>query len=585
MFSTNENDAIASDRVIANETAERPSPKNELNELRAAVRTLSTGSRPLIPRQRVLEVLKRVLNHYEKLHSSSATPDLDRYEADIMWLLIGKAAVQTFGAILNTLLDRSLALDREVGYWDEVLESAFYTALYTAQTAPSRVWIQANDFYSHLKAHYTNDDWLRFGSLTGRWGRLYQVVQRSIQERSQWNPRKTLLTPFARCRSEVRQKRKTLKDSKDLTASGIGLLLEECFAFGSGDDNNHVGRPSTSDLEWHNVVYKSVLLMDMILQNLSSSGSSLNEFEEEVFNAVDSELPTSQNQPGGNSRARIVDAMNRMIHILQQRYSENVTVTNNLIRNYGRPSRLIRYWLPACTVLVSSSTSLRILANRKAELLTWLSEFGLTVVDFWTNWVIKPTEKLIGTIRHDEQGEIAIISRNSLVADRASLERMVIDFVRDHHESGQLGTQFDIDVVSANVREGDLTPVLKAYERDLRKPLMGTVRGDLIRALLIQIQKTKVDVEVAIGGIDALLKSQELVFGYVSLSCSRQYLDADTFSFVGLTPGILVSYASFRWLGSVLGNRKGIRKGNERQSLRCSLRYMFPIHSLFSSRN
>ena len=67
----------------------------------------------------------------------------------------------------------------------------------------------------------------------------------------------------------------------------------------------------------------------------------------------------------------------------------------------------------------------------------------------------------------------------------------------------------------AQVREGDLTPVLKAYERDLRKPFMGTVRGDLVRALLIQIQKTKVDVEIAMGGIDALLKSQELVFGFV----------------------------------------------------------------------
>jgi hypothetical protein len=46
---------------------------------------------------------------------------------------------------------------------------------------------------------------------------------------------------------------------------------------------------------------------------------------------------------------------------------------------------------------------------------------------------------------------------------------------------------------------------------------MGTVRGDLVRALLIQIQKTKVDVEVAISGIDTLLKSQELVFGWVQL--------------------------------------------------------------------
>jgi nuclear control of ATPase protein 2 len=42
---------------------------------------------------------------------------------------------------------------------------------------------------------------------------------------------------------------------------------------------------------------------------------------------------------------------------------------------------------------------------------------------------------------------------------------------------------------------------------------MGTIRGDLIRALLIQVQKTKVDVELAMSGIDTLLKSQELVFG------------------------------------------------------------------------
>jgi hypothetical protein len=34
--------------------------------------------------------------------------------------------------------------------------------------------------------------------------------------------------------------------------------------------------------------------------------------------------------------------------------------------------------------------------------------------------------------------------------------------------------------------QGDLTPVLKAYERDLRSPFVGTVRGDLVRALLIQ---------------------------------------------------------------------------------------------------
>jgi nuclear-control-of-ATPase protein 2 len=83
-------------------------------------------------------------------------------------------------------------------------------------------------------------------------------------------------------------------------------------------------------------------------------------------------------------------------------------------------------------------------------------------------------------------------------------------------------TDSQILEIRSKVKEGDVTPVLKAYEKDLRRPIVGAIRGDLVRSLLIQVQKTKVDLEVAISGIDALLKSQELVFG-----------------FVGLTPGIL----------------------------------------------
>ncbi|GAB1215025.1 hypothetical protein ATERTT37_004207 [Aspergillus terreus] len=199
-------------------------------------------------------------------------------------------------------------------------------------------------------------------------------------------------------------------------------------------------------------------------------------------------------------------------------------------------------------------------ADRRYELLSWISDIGSTAVDFWTNWVLEPIQRLIGTIRHDEQSEIALMSKNSLEADRASLERMVVDFVLDHGKHGQGDTAIDTSVVADKVREGDLTPVLMAYEKDLRTPFIGTVRGDLVRALLIQIQKTKVDVEIAIGGIDSLLRSQELVFG-----------------FVGLTPGILVSYACLQWLWRTFGNRKGLRMGRQQDDLRHALRYAIPL--------
>ncbi|PWY69805.1 putative rab GTPase SrgA [Aspergillus sclerotioniger CBS 115572] len=243
-------------------------------------------------------------------------------------------------------------------------------------------------------------------------------------------------------------------------------------------------------------------------------------------------------------------------YILEELLPGHARVSATTISNFGRPHYLVRYWLPVSFALFSASTSLELLRNRRHELLRWVADLGSTTIEFWNNWVVDPLRRLIGTIRHDEESEIALMSRNSLEADRASLERMVVDFVLDRCEpSSNNHDLFNTHSITAKVREGDLTPVLKAYEKDLRSPFVGTIRGDLVRALLIQIQKTKVDVEIAIGGIDALLKSQELVFG-----------------FIGLTPGILVSYTSLRWLYGLFGSRKGLRMGKQQDELRHALR-------------
>jgi nuclear control of ATPase protein 2 len=136
---------------------------------------------------------------------------------------------------------------------------------------------------------------------------------------------------------------------------------------------------------------------------------------------------------------------------------------------------------------------------------------------------------------------------------------MVVDFAIDNpvNATGSSAPLTDIEIadIRSKVREGDLTPVLKAYEKDLASPFKGTVRGNLIRALLIQIQKTKVDVEVAMGGIDALLKSQELVFG-----------------FVGLTPGILVTYFAASYLRSSLTEKRGAKAARKQGKLLRQLR-------------
>lgn len=62
--------------------------------------------------------------------------------------------------------------------------------------------------------------------------------------------------------------------------------------------------------------------------------------------------------------------------------------------------------------------------------------------------------------------------------------------------------------LSAQVKVGDITPVLKLYEQDIRAPMKSAVTGTLLRTLFIQIQKAKVDIDQALFGIDKLLKSQ-----------------------------------------------------------------------------
>ena len=102
----------------------------------------------------------------------------------------------------------------------------------------------------------------------------------------------------------------------------------------------------------------------------------------------------------------------------------------------------------------------------------------------------EPTKKLIGTIRHDQDSEIAIQSKESLKADRESLERMVVDFAIEHPENGTNYSDAQIAEIRLKVKEGDLTPVLKAYEREMQSPIKNAVMGDLVRTLLIQVQKT-----------------------------------------------------------------------------------------------
>lgn len=502
-------------------------PTTRVTRLKAIVRALSTTStsRPLLKASKLLDLLGQTRALQSQTVEQRPTDGRGRNDTDLEWMVVGKATVQTYGLMLYALLEQTIPLSDDIWYWDEVLGSYAYTGLYTLQTSPVRLWQQAREVYEDAKQRYLSQSDAATSTartsetISARWKQFYSLLQRSFRERSMSAATNKILSPFALCRSEARQKQNALKKLREMNASGLGLLMDEGLSFEVDDEESATAKEdySPSKDEWRSTLAKSISLMETILRNVTVLEVGVSEFEDGVFTSVENDPEIVQNQQDEGARsARPALLTDRLIRILIQHLPAQESSSKALFIEYGRPSRIVRYWLPASALLLSGSTLLRIAANRRTEIVTWIREFGATVIDFWSNWVIEPVKKLIGTIRHDEDSEVAIMSKESLKADRESLERMVVDFAMDHPEGSSGGglSQEEIATIRAKVKEGDLTSVLKAYERDLQRPFMGTVRGDLVRALLIQIQKTKVDVEVAIGGIDALLKSQELVFGY-----------------------------------------------------------------------
>ena len=87
----------------------------------------STGSKPLLPKSQLRFLLsqsKLLPARFDAAHLPS------QYESDLEWLLVSKATVQTYGVILETLLDQIIPLSDHLWYWDSILSSSTSSSLY-----------------------------------------------------------------------------------------------------------------------------------------------------------------------------------------------------------------------------------------------------------------------------------------------------------------------------------------------------------------------------------------------------------------------------------------------------------------------
>ena len=559
-------------------TSDRNVPSPHLIALQTAIRGLSTSNgaptgsgssdrRALLRLTQIQSLLSTLPSSATQQPTSedTQTPANHPYETELEWLVIAKATTQVYGHALTRILESAVAVSNDVWYWDSVLGSRPATLWYSAQTAPPRLWHWSNGVWEDVQARQDGDFSVRGlvsmqDGVTARWKEFYRLVNGVVKEQSVHALHtQIMLTPVMKIRSEIRHKQHALKKIRTRNANALGVLLGEGLANESVSSSEELtsGNQQNVNDKWKASVARNVALIEAVLAKINDLDTPLDKFDAAVAELTDDDpLYSTHSLRSELSPPDVAERLSRILTLGLPQYADS---TKTLVGQYGRPSRLTRYWLPVTVGLLSSSTVLRMLFNRQAEVIQWVQDLGATVVDFWKNWVVEPTRKLIKTIRHDEGSDISIMSKRSLEGDRESLERMVVDFAIENPVyatgSNTKLTDAEITDIRAKIREGDLTPVLKAYEKDLASPFKGTIRGNLIRALLIQVQKTKVDVEVAMGGIDALLKSQELCIGIISL-----------------TPGILITYFVTGYLRSWLSDKRGSKEARKQGTMLRQLR-------------
>ncbi|KAJ1556235.1 Nuclear control of ATPase protein 2 [Cladochytrium tenue] len=180
-------------------------------------------------------------------------------------------------------------------------------------------------------------------------------------------------------------------------------------------------------------------------------------------------------------------------------------------RQAGPPPAATRLWLPAAAALAAAAAGARALALNADRLAAFAADAAAAAAGIARVWLVEPLRRVYATVRHDDEEGLALVGRDSLRGDLDSLVRMVVAFAVDRGADPA-----DVESLANAARNGDLTPVLRGYESDIRRPFWNTVSGDLVRTVLIQVQKAKVDMDLAMSALDKLLRANELNFAVLA---------------------------------------------------------------------
>lgn len=189
----------------------------------------------------------------------------------------------------------------------------------------------------------------------------------------------------------------------------------------------------------------------------------------------------------------------KLLNIIESDLELHASQYSLVTASHRKPAWILRNWIAVTISAFVGVSAARSIIGNWENIVEWFkTDIIGTLVDFYNNWIVGPLTQIYNTVRHDDTGSASLITKQSLQADIDSLERMVIQFAIDHGEIAPTAVSNSSEIVlddnvkamiAEKVRQGDISSVLRPYESQITTPIKSLITGDLVRSLLIQIQK------------------------------------------------------------------------------------------------
>ncbi|GAA0148470.1 hypothetical protein LIER_07905 [Lithospermum erythrorhizon] len=220
-------------------------------------------------------------------------------------------------------------------------------------------------------------------------------------------------------------------------------------------------------------------------------------------------LPDVNEEGSQWTDCEVKDALN----LLNQNLQKLDSYISILVAKHRKPSNLTLHWMRyTCGVVGISVCSMWLLRHSSLmgspDVENWIREAKESTVSFWNDHVEQPVlairDELFDTFKKRNKGAMEP-EEVQLTAD--SLHRMLIAFSEQTS-----GKKFPEDASDQKMLE----LVMGRYEKEMMHPIQNLVGGELVRALLIQVQKLKLDIEEAMLELDQILRANEINFAILA---------------------------------------------------------------------